>query len=232
MPLASVNLIDRIADRPWPGCQVKLFGMMVTLMSSCIAAMVLAGLFLVAVVILLARRRQAVPRGAANVLEVIVYFVRDMIARPALHEQAERFTPMLLTLFLFILAVNLMGILPLEALLGLVPGLPRIGGVATALPAVTGALAAMALVTIVVLGLSRQARLFHRRPGVPKVVCVAISPVLWILSLSPKVPGVAGVILALPLGLLELVGVLTKCMALMIRLFANMLLRARCCWRC
>lgn len=220
---ASANLIDRIADHPWPGCQVHVFGVTITLMSSCIAAMVLAAIILLATVLPLARRRQEVPRGAAGVLEVLVYFVRDMIARPALHEQAERFMPLLLTLFLFILTVNLVGILPLEALSGVLPGVPRIGGVATALPPVAGALALIALVTIVLSGLSRQARLFHHRHGLPMLLCVVISPVLWILAMPPKVPGVTGVILALPLGLLELLGVLIKCTALMIRLFANMI---------
>lgn len=223
MPLAMASLIEQIADRPWPGCQVRVFGMTVTLMSSCIAAMVLAGAILLALVLPLARRRQTVPHGAAGVLEVVVYFVRDMIARPALRDQAERFMPMLLTLFLFILAVNLVGILPLEAISDLVPGVPRIGGVATAIPTVAAALAVIALLTIVLSGLSRRARQFHRLHHVPMVVCVVISPALWIWGLAPHVPGVAGAILALPLGLLELVGVLAKCAALMIRLFANML---------
>lgn len=223
MPLAVASLLDEIADHPWPGCQVRVFGLTITWMSSCIAAMVLAGLILLAVVLPLARRRRAVPRGAAGVLEVVVYFVRDMIARPALREQADRFMPLLLTLFLFILTVNLMGILPLEAVSKLIPGMPRIGGVATAIPAVAAALALVALVTIVLSGLRRQARLFHRHHHVPMVLCAVISPVLWVRGLAPSVPGVAGVILAVPLGLLELAGVLAKCAALMIRLFANML---------
>jgi F-type H+-transporting ATPase subunit a len=221
--LAAASLIDLIADHPWPGCQVRVFGVTVTLMSSCIAGMVLAAMILLGLVLPLARRRQAVPHGATGVLEVLVYFVRDMIARPALHEQAERYMPLLLTLFLFILTVNLIGILPLEAVSELLPGVPRIGGVATAIPAVAGALALIALTTIVLAGLRRQARLFHRRYHVPLVLCAIISPALWIWGLAPHMPGLVGTILALPLGLLELVGVLAKCMALMIRLFANML---------
>ncbi|MFZ1991333.1 MAG: F0F1 ATP synthase subunit A, partial [Alphaproteobacteria bacterium] len=64
---------------------------------------------------------------------------------------------------------------------------------------------------------------FHQRYQAPMWLCALISPVLWIASLTPPVPGLAGVILAVPLALLELVGVLAKCAALMIRLFANML---------
>jgi F-type H+-transporting ATPase subunit a len=221
--LASANILERVADHPWPGCQIHLFGMTVTLMSNGIAAMILAAGLLLAIVLPLSWRRRTVPRGAAGVLEVVVYFVRDMIARPALHDRAEPFLPLLLTLFTFILTVNLMGILPLEALLKLVPGLPPIGGVATSIPTVTGALASISLVTIVFSGLTRQAKLFRQRYQAPMWLCVLISPVLWIASLTPRVPGLAGVILAVPLALLELVGVLAKCFALMIRLFANML---------
>ncbi len=189
MLLASINLIERIADKPWPGCQVHLFGQTITLMSSCIAAMLLAAGILLAVVLPLARRRQTVPHGAAGVLEVIVYFVRDMIARPALRDKAEPFMPLLLTLFLFILTVNLVGILPLEAVSELIPGLPRIGGVATAIPTVAGALATISLTTIIFSGLRRQARLFHQHHRLPMVLCVVISPVLWIFSLRPHPRG-------------------------------------------
>jgi F-type H+-transporting ATPase subunit a len=220
--LASINLIERIADQPWPGCQVRLFGQTITLMSSCIAAMVLAAGILLAVVLPLSRRRQTVPHGAAGVLEVLVYFVRDMIARPVLRDKAEPFMPLLLTLFLFILTINLVGILPLEAISQLIPGLPRIGGVATAIPTVAGALATISLTTIVFSGLRRQARLFHQHHRLPLWLCVVISPALWVFSLAPRTPGLAGAILAVPLGLLEMLGVVAKCMALMIRLFANM----------
>ncbi|MGA2266363.1 MAG: F0F1 ATP synthase subunit A [Phycisphaerae bacterium] len=221
--LAAANILESVADHPWPGCQIHVFGMPVTLMSKGIAAMILAAGILLAVILPLSRRRQTVPRGPAGVLEVIVYFVRDMIARPALHDRAEPFLPLLLTFFTFILTVNLLGLLPLEALLKLVPGLPPIGGVATSIPTVTGALAAIALGTIVFCGLKRQAGLFHHRYQAPMWLCVLISPLLWVASLRPAVPGLTGVILAVPLALLELVGVLAKCFALMIRLFANML---------
>ncbi len=54
-------------------------------------------------------------------------------------------------------------------------------------------------------------------------MCCLVSPVAWIRSLSPTVPGMAGRLLALPLALMELVGTMAECFALMVRLFANML---------
>ncbi len=223
MLLAVANLAERISDHPWAGCQSRVFGMTITWMSSGIAAMILAAAALVAVVIPLARRWRPIPSGGAGVLDVVVCFVRDMIARPALHDQADRFLPLLLTMFLFILTVNLMGILPLEAVSGAIPHVPAIGGVATAIPTVAGALAAVSLFTILRCGLSRQARLLRENRHWPTWAAAAASPAMWVASLTPRVPGRIGLLLAGPLAILELMGVLAKCAALMIRLFANML---------
>ena len=82
---------DHLSDHPWPGCQAQLWGQTVTWMSDGIATMALTAGVLVAVILILARRRQAVPHGAAGALEVVVVFVRDMIARPALKERAYRY---------------------------------------------------------------------------------------------------------------------------------------------
>lgn len=55
-----------------------------------------------------------VPSGLTNLLEAFVQFVRDEIATPALGQQeGERLTPLLCTLFFFILGLNLMGQIPL-----------------------------------------------------------------------------------------------------------------------
>jgi F-type H+-transporting ATPase subunit a len=220
--LAATNLIEKLCDYPWPGCQVEVLGLRLTLMSNGIAAMLLAAAVLLAVVLPLARRWQTVPRGGVNVLELIVVFIRDMIARPALHHKADAFLPLLLTVFTFILTVNLIGILPLEPLSELA-GLPKIGGAATSIPSVCGALACITLFTIIGAGLKTQAKNLHRRCGWPMWLCAILSPAMWVWSLGPSVPGLAGKFLILPLALLEFVGVLAKCMALMIRLFANML---------
>lgn len=56
----------------------------------------------------------APPKGIQNLLEPIVEFVRDEIAKPFVGEQYKRFLPYLLSLFSFILVANLIGlILPL-----------------------------------------------------------------------------------------------------------------------
>jgi len=216
--LAAQNVLEEVSDHPL--IQQVWFGMKVTVWSSGIAAMLVVAALAVAIVLPLSRRAQKVPSGARNVLEVLVVFVRDMIARPALHDKAYAFLPYLLTMFVFVLGMNLLGMAPLKPLTKLL-GVP-VGGTPTSTLSVCGAMAAITLGTIVVLALRCQTIKFRRKHGWPLAICAALSPVLWIASFAPHVPGLAGVILIVPLTLLEFVGVASKCFALMIRLFANM----------
>jgi len=214
--------MEHVSDHPWPGWQVELFGVEVTLMSSGIASMVLTAVVLMAVVIPWARRWRRIPHGGANVLEVVVMFVRDMIARPTLGEKAYDFLPFLLTLFLYVLGMNLMGIVPLQSIT-LALGLEAfpLGATATSIPVVCAALAGLTFLSVVFLGLRKQAITHRRRTGRSVVLCAAVAPALWFRSLSPEVPGAIGKILAFPIALIELVGAVAKCFSLMIRLFAN-----------
>ncbi len=52
------------------------------------------------------------PKGLQSLLEPIVMFVRDEIAKPNLGPKYEKYLPYLLTLFFFILVNNLLGLLP------------------------------------------------------------------------------------------------------------------------
>jgi F-type H+-transporting ATPase subunit a len=228
---ASEYVSHHISDHPWPGCQVQVAGVTFTWMSDAIATMLLAGLILTVVLPLLARRRRRIPTGGYNALEVLVAFIRDWVARPALHARADAFLPFLLTLLFFILGMNLIGLVPTQSLAVLVnDGLGlrgsaqyTLGASPTGVLAVCGGLASLTLLNILARGLWRAARQTHERRGWPLAVCVVLSPVLWFLSLSPEMEGVAGAILLVPLAILELAGTLAKCFALMIRLFANLM---------
>jgi len=58
-------------------------------------------------------QEQPVPRGAMNALETVVEFVRDSISLPNVGSKWVRtWTPLLLTLFFFILSANLIGLIP------------------------------------------------------------------------------------------------------------------------
>jgi F-type H+-transporting ATPase subunit a len=223
----SEYVAHHVSDHPWPGCQVEAWGLKITWMSDAIATMLLTACLLAVLVPLLARRRGKVPRGGYNALEFAVAFLRDKVARPALHGRADAFLPFLLTLFTFILGMNLIGLLPTQSLSVLVDrwvGVEgyTLGASPTGVLTVCGGLAGLTLLNVVLRGLWRAARDAHRK-GWPLVLAGALSPLLWLLSLSPPVEGVAGVILRLPLAILELAGTLAKCFALMIRLFANLM---------
>lgn len=225
---ASEYVTHHISDRPWPGCRVEMWGMTITWMSDAIATMLVTAAILLVVVPLLARGRRArVPRGGYNALEFVVLFVRDRVARPALHGRAEVFLPYLLTIFFFILGMNLIGRLPTQSLSVLVNrwlGVENytLGASPTGVLAVCAGLASLTLLNVILRGLWRAARDFAHK-GWPWPLALLLSPVLWLLSLSPPVEGMAGVILRVPLAVLEFVGTLAKCFALMIRLFANLL---------
>ena len=227
----NFDIIRHITDRAWgPSYVIEIApGVKMTLMSNGIAAMILVAILLILILLPLARRYQQVPSRGRNVLEVIVIFVRDMIARPALHDKAYRFLPFLLTLFVFILGMNLMGILPVEPvseILGFcfkpLEG-KTVGGAPTSIMAVCGGLALITLIMVLAISFRENAHRFHRKRGVPLILCWMISPVLWLVSLAPPIPGAAGYILKGPMLLVDLVGVFTRCGALMIRLFANMI---------
>jgi len=52
------------------------------------------------------------PRGAQSLLEPIIIFIRDEIAKPSIGKHYERFLPFLLSIFFFIWINNLMGLIP------------------------------------------------------------------------------------------------------------------------
>ena len=220
----GTELLHHISDQKWPGCTLHAFGMEFTWMSSGISAMLIVALLLVGVLLPLARRRQVVPRGAKGFVEMLVVFVRDVIARPALGDKkAYAFLPYLTTLFFFLLGLNLMGLVPLAPVLSAAGlGAYRVGGSATGVLTICGAMAALTLILILGMGLRAAALHAHHHKHWPLIVCILLSPVLWFLSLAPKVPGPVGVIMAVPLAILELNGVLIKCFVLMVRLLANM----------
>jgi len=224
-------LITHLADHPWPGCQITVGGMTITWMSSAIAAMILVAIVLIAVILPIARRRKDLPTGAHNALEVVTVFVRDSIARPALRDddKAYKFLPLLLTLFMFVLGMNLIGLAPLATISGWVrwhipamEGRP-IGATPTAVLTVCAALSMITMLAIMGGGLRHSATQCHKHKHWPLPLCWLLSPLLWLKSLCPTIPGVMGVIMLVPLVFLELIGVFAKCFALMIRLFANMI---------
>jgi F-type H+-transporting ATPase subunit a len=176
----------------------------ITLLSDQIVIMILAGLLLILLVPMLVRRRRSkdavgrlVPTGFANFFEAVCQYLRKEVAEPNLGEHTDRFIKYIWTAFFFVLVNNLLGLLPIAALMGLAR--LHIGGTATGNIWVTGALALMTLTMMVVNGLrlGGMQYLAHFSPGP-----------LWLAWLLIPV---------------EIIGTFAKTAALAIRLFANML---------
>lgn len=157
-----------------------------------------AALLMIAIFVPLARHaaRQQVTRGRLlNIFEAILMFVRDNIARPAIGgHAADAYVPFLWTLFFFILFCNL---------LGMVPG----GASATGNINVTGALAFLTLITVIVAGMRAMGPLHYWVSIVPHLdVPIVLKPLLWPL-----------------MWVIELAGLLIRHVVLSVRLFANMM---------
>jgi F-type H+-transporting ATPase subunit a len=126
-------------------------------------------------------RDQPVPRGFMNALEAVVEFVRDTMVQPNVGSKWVRtWTPLLLTLFFFILASNLVGLVPAFDVLALlnhtVLHLPADsflakvthgGTTATGNFNVTAALATITFLTIIVAGVRAHGFFPHWKNMVP-----------------------------------------------------------------
>lgn len=124
------------------------------------------------------------PKGKQNLIEVLVTFVRDEVAKPNLGHKVDKYLPFLLTVFFFILINNIFG---------LIPGTANVTG-NIAFTLVLGVIS-----FIVILASSNGHYWGHifNPPGVPGFVKAILVPV-------------------------EFLSVFIKPVALIIRLFANM----------
>jgi len=79
-----------------------------------VANMMLAALimFLVFFSVAKAYRKNDVPRGLQSLMEPLITFVRDDIAKPNLGDKTEKYLPFLLCMFFFIWICNMLGLVP------------------------------------------------------------------------------------------------------------------------
>lgn len=184
----------------------------VTILSDIIVMMIVASFLLMLFLPPAIRRRKGtdevgrhVTRGGGTMLELICQYLRRDVARPLLGEHTDRFMPFIWTVFFFILAVNLLGLLPFGSLTGIFG--THIGGTATANVWVTAALALVTLGMMVINGLRLGGThyLAHFNP-VPKDMGFGLK-----LFLVPLMV------------VLEVAGTFFKVGALAIRLLANMI---------
>jgi F-type H+-transporting ATPase subunit a len=166
--------------------------------------MLVAAAALLVVVPLAVRHRGLTPQGLRNFIESICVYLREEVARPALKEQTDRYIGYIWTTFFFILACNLIGMIPIGQIAYWLTGrqerMIELSGTPTANIWVTGILAVLALVMIHVAGIRQQGLWHYIKNFIPHVPWPLI-PMMYIL---------------------EIVGAMVKPFALAIRLFANM----------
>jgi F-type H+-transporting ATPase subunit a len=143
-----------------------------------------------------ARRRdeRTAPKGMGGGMEALVLYFRDEVVRRNIGHGADAYVPYILTLFFFILFMNLLGLVPW-------------GGSATGNISVTMALALLSFILIEISGV--RALGFKGYLGTIFFAPHGMHPVGRALMMVIMTP-------------VEFLGKLTKPFALMIRLFANM----------
>ena len=167
--------------------------------------MVLAAVLVTLVFTLSARSIQAAQsrgrpsKGFAGAMEATALYIRQEVILPNVGHHGEGYVPYLLTVFFFILAMNLLGLFPW-------------GATATGNIAVTAALAVVAFLVIEVTGMRALGpagylkTIFYLPHGLPGGIGGTILKVVLLAVLTP----------------IELIGKLAKPFALAVRLFANM----------
>jgi F-type H+-transporting ATPase subunit a len=125
---------------------------------------------LIPTAIFLSARRDLVPAGLQHITEGVVTFVQKQIILPAIGPDGLRYTPLLLSLFLFLFVASFFEVVPTFHK----PGTSR-----TAVP---GVLALLVLVYFVAVGVKHngagpyiKAALFP--PGLPKVLYLLVTPI-------------------------------------------------------
>jgi F-type H+-transporting ATPase subunit a len=132
-------------------------------------------------------------------MEAMALYVRQDVILPNVGHHGDGYVPYLLSLFFFILTMNLLGLLPW-------------GATATGNIAVTAALAVMAFIVVEVTGMRSLGprgylkTIFYLPSGLPGGIGGSILKVVLLAVMTP----------------IELIGKLAKPFALAVRLFANM----------
>lgn len=161
------------------------------------------------------KQNKPIPTGFMNAIEAIVKFIRDSIVAPNVGSKwVMTWTPLMLTLFFFILFSNGIGMVPIFSLLGVldrfilhtnpdsfIAGLLHGGSTVTGNFNVTAALATITFFTIILAGSKAHGFIQHWKNLVPKGLAWPIYIIL--------IP-------------IEVMGLFVKPFALTMRLAANM----------
>jgi F-type H+-transporting ATPase subunit a len=107
------------------------------------------------------------PKGLTNMMEVFVTFIRDDVAKPSIGPKYEKYMPLLMSLFFFILVNNLLGLIPIF------PGSSNVTGNIS----VTIILALVVFIVTTISGNKNYWQHIFWMPGVPTFVKVLMAPI-------------------------------------------------------
>jgi F-type H+-transporting ATPase subunit a len=161
------------------------------------------------------KQERPIPSGLMNALEAVVEYVRDAIVQPNVGRKwVHTWTPLILTLFVFILCANAIGLIPIFEVLGLldhyvlhsaedsfIKQVMHGGTTATSNFNVTAALATVTFGAIIVAGTKAHGFVKHWMNLVPH----GLAPLLYIILIP-----------------IEVMGLFVRPFALTMRLAANM----------
>jgi F-type H+-transporting ATPase subunit a len=112
-------------------------------------------------------RQGQAPKGIQNFMEPVVNFIIDEVAKPMLGDKYMKFLPYLLTVFFFILAINLLGLIPIF------PGGANVtGNIATTL--------VFAFITFIITNINGNKAYWGHifwMPGVPTAMKISLAPI-------------------------------------------------------
>ena len=184
--LRNENIIA-VDENGLPADEIKVYDFSLT---RNVVQMILALIILVWILLAIAKRYKqgegvkTAPKGMQNLVEPVITFVRDDVAKPNLGHKYKKYMPYLLTVFFFILINNLFGLIPGSA-------------------NVTGNIAFTLVLGIISF----------------LIILISSNKHYWGHIFNPPVPGGVKPIM-IPV---EFLGIFTKPVALIVRLFANMI---------
>ena len=200
---ASLNPLTHVRDNEMWGSELYKYGVGKHMTMFCIAGALTLLVFWIRAGQV---KTEKVPGRFGNLIESVMFFLRDQVVRPFMGQDGDRFLPFVWAFFFFILFNNLLGLIPFFDYISKEHG----GNTATANIGLTGALAVCSFVMYHFMGV-REA-IHHHKTG------LFVGLIIYIKNLFPRVPWPVYAII-IPI---EIVAHLVRPCALAIRLFANM----------
>jgi F-type H+-transporting ATPase subunit a len=151
--------------------QLHLFGLDISITKH-VVFMWIAAIVLIVTFIKVSKsyKKSLIPKGATNLTETMIMFVRDEIARPNIGKGYEKFLPFLLTVFFFILTCNFLGLLPY-------------GSTATGNISVTATLAIISFIVIQGGGMMKNGVFGYFKGLLPHGLPTWLIPIMFIVEL-------------------------------------------------